>query len=258
MDEKNLSISCKDYIEKYLRYLSHEFTVEKTDRGCIIYTPFIGYNGDPYYVYVEDLGGGNIRLTDAGDTFSYLEAFDLELKGKVEGIFRDIREIYDIKEQSKELYKDTSVDRFGADLNLFISAVQAVSHLEYEKQPSRESKFRQKVHEYCDITDIKHRYLHEIKIVGKHTIDIVSMDEKTLIQTIGTVVKSPGYIKRQTEVKLFAFLELKIKNIEDYYRVSIYDDVVKTDNDSMNFIESYCDDSMPWTERKRLSDILTC
>lgn len=142
-------IKCEDFVKKYLSFLDKGFSVQEWEKGCIINTPFIGYSTDAFRVYIEDLGSGYLKITDLGDTWGYLESFELDKKGKIARYFKDIQDIYRIEESNGELFKKTVLKDFGEELNLFLCGIQVVSHLEFEKQPSREVIFRKQIEAYC-------------------------------------------------------------------------------------------------------------
>jgi len=255
-------MKCKDIIEKYLSFLRENFIVEETDLGCYIITPHIGYNGEPIDLYIEEAGGGIFRLTDSGNTLVDLSTVNVEVNsGKGKEIFEELLRLYEIKEEMGELFIELdSIEELPRKLNSFIDVIHSILDLEYLKVPAREKKFSWMVHEYCSLNDLKHHYMKQIAIRNvKHTIDILSIDFKNLIQTIGTSTEVPSTMKRFTEVKIFPFIEIETnpQEREKYYRAVIYDDSIKWDNESMAIIENHSDELFSWKERKKLRSLLT-
>ncbi|MDP2845279.1 MAG: DUF1828 domain-containing protein [Candidatus Methanoperedens sp.] len=247
---------CMEHIQQYLSFLRESFTFKSTEQGCMIYTPFIGYDGDPVSFYINEIDDGNYIIRDMGDTLLYLEMFGIDAtRGGNKEIFENILSIYNVKELNDEISLKTSKDKLGENINSFILALQAIMHLEYRKKPAMPVDFNTKAHLYCNANQLRHKYLYPIQARGEHVIDIVSIDEKNLIQALGTVLETPSQIKRYTEIKLFPFLELRILERKEY-KISLYDDKVLWDNNSMIWMEDYSDEMIKWSERQKLIKVL--
>jgi len=249
--------NCEEYIRAYLNFLSESFSFEFTEQGCIIYTPFIGYDGDPIGFYIKETGDGEYLIRDMGDTLLHLQMFGIDItRGGNKELFNNILSIYDVNELNDEIYLKASRENLGDNINSFVLALQAIMHLEYRKTPAKPVDFNKKLHQYCEASQIPHKYQITITAKGKHIIDISSIDERKLIQAFGTVLETPSQIKRYTEVKLFPFLELELLERKEY-KVSLYDEKTSWDIDSMVLMESYSDDVIKWSDRKKLVEILS-
>ncbi len=249
--------NCEEYIRPYLNFLSESFSFEFTEHGCIIYTPFIGYDGDPISFYIKEIDDKEYIIRDMGDTLLHLEMFGIDVtRGGNKEIFNNILSVYGVAELNDEISLKTSKEKLGEDMNSFILALQAIMNLEYRKTPAKPVDFNKKVHQYCEATQLPHKYQITIRAKGKHIIDIASIDEKKLVQALGTILETPSQIKRYTEVKLFPYLELMILKREEY-KVSLYDDEVSWDNDSIALMENYSDDLIKWSDRNKLAKILS-
>lgn len=254
---------CKDIIKNYLSFLKESFIVEETNRGCHITTPFIRYDGEIIDIYIEQLDSDRLRLTDAGNTLMDLEVVNINVNfGREQELFLELLKLFEIYEESGELYYDTNLKMLPQKLSIFINALQSISDLEYLKTPSRLKSFHQIVHEYCVMNQFEHKYLYQLPIGdGIYTIDVSSIDIKNLIQTFGTQVEIPRNMVRFTEQKIFPYLlmetdKYKIEK-EKYYRYAMYDDSIDWDNQSMALMEDYTDDIIKWSERKKLEPLLT-
>jgi len=191
---KNMS-KCEEYIRPYLNFLSESFSFEFTEHGCIIYSPFTGYDGDPISFYIKEIGDGEYIIRDMGDTLLRLEMFGIDVaRGGNKEIFNNIISIYGVSELNNEISIKTSKEKLGENINSFMLALQAIMHLEYRKTPVKPLDFNKKVHQYCDANQIPHKYQIMITAKGRHIIDIASMDEKNLIQALGTVLENPSQI----------------------------------------------------------------
>lgn len=256
---------CKDIIKKYLSHLQESFIVKQTELGCHIITPFMAFNGEPINFYIEEIPSG-LRLTDAGNTLMDLKTIHIDIdSGKEEEIFSEILHLYEVGEHDNEIIVDTSLEQLADRLVLYINGLQAIYNMEYLTIPSRKKTFHQTVHDYCETNELKHKYMQKIKLgYVEDTIDIVSIDFKNLIQTIGIVGESLQNMKTFAEKKLILFIKLEIPKFvsekEEYERVIIYDESINWDNQCMSLMEDFSDKLFTWSDtkkEKKLEKLLT-
>ena len=248
--------NCTDYYVQYIEYLQKSFTVEQTPYGCVIYTPNIGYNGDPITLYIFDVSENECVISDMGETLFNLDIYGINVgRGGYKEIFNNIISIYNVNESNNEISTKTSIENVGKCINSFISAIQAIQNLEFKKMPPKPIAFPKLVHQYYTANQIPHKYKSEITTKSRHFIDIMSMDGKTLIQAFGTSTETPSDIKRQTEIKLFPFLELKIEDRKEY-KISLYDERVRWDRESIPLMESYSDEMVKWSQKDKIISAL--
>lgn len=76
------SPQCDDLVAKYLDFLAGDFEItplQDAHRGCYVVTPFVRPDGEAVELELMLLPNGKIRLSDMGDTLSYLYVNGLTL-----------------------------------------------------------------------------------------------------------------------------------------------------------------------------------
>jgi hypothetical protein len=246
-----MQIDCLEIIGKFIDDLEGSFRVEKLskdEQACLIYTPFTGFNLEPFYVYVEDIGSGRINLTDAGDIINYLELFEINLKLEAnELIFNRILKTYNLKfyEDNKEVYIETNPKNVGRDLRNFLMGIQALSHLEYRIEGTRKGPFHSQVREYLYESGLRGKFLNNQKIKG-YRIDMTSKNKKTLLQTFGTeTTKSPSIVA-YTIRKLYPYLDFRLSNGQDLKMYSVYDESLTKSRKAIKELRKHSTDVFSW------------
>lgn len=255
-------MDCTNIISKYISLLDSNFTVKKTDYGCAVYTPFMGLDCDPISFFIEYSDEKSpIILTDGGKTLAKLKVYNIGISGKLSEYFDQIKKIYRIHESGEEIYTSTNVDDIGKDLNSFIIALQSISHFEYFRTSSKEKVFNQIVHEFLDYENVPHHYMHSINIKAPHSIDIMSIDDKILVQAFGSTTGNLTQITRQVNLKLVPYMEIHIENLEqkrkmDYYRMVILDTEFSWPDSLIQQTEKFADDIIGWRNKEKLIPLL--
>ena len=251
---------CKEIIKNYLSHLQKSFIVKQTELGCHIITPFMAFNGEPINFYIEEIPGG-LRLTDAGNTLMDLKTIHIDVdSGKEEQVYSEILHLYEVGEQDNEIIVDTSLEQLADRLILYINGLQALYNMEYLTIPSRKKTFHQTVHDYCETNELKHKYMQKIKVGDvEDTIDIMSIDFKNLIQTMGIVAEFPQNMKAFAEKKLFIFMKFEIPKYisekEKYKRIIIFDESINWDNQCMSLMEDFSDKLITWNNTKKEKEL---
>ena len=71
--------TCRNVIESYLKAMGDDFELTPSDSGCYIVTPFTRPDGEAIELELTVLPNGSARLSDMGDTLSYLYVNGLTL-----------------------------------------------------------------------------------------------------------------------------------------------------------------------------------
>ncbi len=253
---------CKGIIKNYLTFLEESFHIEETPNGCRIITPFIGFNGESITFYIEQQENF-LKLTDKGNTLIDLEIKHIQVDSdKEKEIFDEILKLYEVYEESGKIVVYTDENNLAYNLSLYINALQSLYSMEYMTPPARLKPFNKTVREYCKLNKLEHKYLLPIKIgTMPYTIDIMSIDFKNLIQTVGTSIDVRSHMRTFTKEKMVPFLTLELEKYAEekkkYYRVAIYEDELSWDDESLLLMTDYSDDIIKWTDRKKLEPLLT-
>lgn len=142
--------------------------VEKKGGLTLIETPFYFPDGDPYQIYLREMPGGIVRLTDMGHTFMHL-SYENDISKFREGtrgkIFEQIKAEHDLNEDNGEFYIETPIDKLTANLFKIGQALTKLYDLTFLNRARTESTFYDDLHEQLErlISDekIQKDYLYE-------------------------------------------------------------------------------------------------
>lgn len=126
-----------------------------------IETPFYFADGDPYQIFIKEMPGGIIRLTDMGHTMMHL-SYENDINKFREGtrgkIFDQIKAETLIDEDNGEFFVDTSIEDIGFNVFRIGQALTKVNDLTFLNRARAESTF------YEDLQEVLY------KIVGEENI----------------------------------------------------------------------------------------
>ena len=159
---------------------------QKSDSLLAIETPFLFADGDPYQIYIKEMPGGVIRLTDMGHTMMHL-SYDNDIDKFKEGtrgiIFNQIKAETSIEEDEGEFFIDTPIDNLGFNIFRLGQALTKINDLTFLNRARAESTFYEDLQEqlkkiigedkiqkdyyYSDMENSKD-YPIDYRIEGKH------------------------------------------------------------------------------------------
>lgn len=133
----------------------------KNGKLLAIDTPFFFADGDPYQIYIKELPGGIIRLTDMGHTIMHL-SYDNDIDKFREGtrgkIFEQIKAETLIDEHNGEFYIDTPIENLGFNIFRLGQALTKINDLTFLNRARAESTF------YEDLREQLYKIVGEEKI----------------------------------------------------------------------------------------------
>ena len=134
----------------------------KNSKLLAIDTPFFFADGDPYQIYIKEMPGGVIRLTDMGHTMmhlSYENDIDKFREGTRGDIFNQIKAETLIEEDNGEFFIDTPIDSLGFNIFRLGQALTKINDLTFLNRARAESTF------YEDLQEQLKKIIGEDKIV---------------------------------------------------------------------------------------------
>ena len=123
---------------------------EKNSGLLAIDTPFFFADGDPYQLYIKEMPGGVIRLTDMGHTMmhlSYENDVDKFREGTRGLLFNQIKTETSIEEDNGEFYIDTPVNNLGFNIFRLGQALTKINDLTFLNRARAESTFYEDLQE---------------------------------------------------------------------------------------------------------------
>ncbi len=118
--------------------------LQKNKSLALVETPFYFPDGDPYQIYIKEMPGGIIRLTDMGHTMmqlSYENDVDKFRQGTRGNIFNQIIAETFIKEENGEFYIDTTSNNLATSIFRLGQALTKINDLTFLNRARAESTF---------------------------------------------------------------------------------------------------------------------
>lgn len=115
--------------EQYLRWLSSEIETHPLDEGYIVSIPFERPDGECIGLEINSLPGGNIRITDMGDTLGYLFVNGLTLSDKMIDRAKHISKRYGVSLEDGPLAIEAEPESAGEAFHRIVQATIAVTDL---------------------------------------------------------------------------------------------------------------------------------
>lgn len=133
-----------------------------------IETPFYFADGDPYQIFIKEMPGGIIRLTDMGHTMMHL-SYENDINKFREGtrgkIFDQIKAETLIDEDNGEFFVDTSIEDIGFNVFRIGQALTKVNDLTFLNRARAESTF------YEDLQEVLYKIVGEEHIKKDYFFD---------------------------------------------------------------------------------------
>lgn len=158
----------------------------KNDTLWLVETPFFFADGDPYQIYIKEMPGGIIRMSDMGHTLlhlSYENDIDKLKEGTRGKLFEQIKSETMLEEEGGEFYLDTPLENLGLSIFRFGQALTKINDLSFLNRIRTESTFYEDLQEqlfkvvdqekivqdyYYESMENAHDYPIDFKIDGKY------------------------------------------------------------------------------------------
>ncbi|MEO8721438.1 MAG: DUF1828 domain-containing protein [Ginsengibacter sp.] len=137
--------------ENLCNLMCSEIKVEpKNDKLLRIQTPFYFSDGDPYQIYIKEMAGGIMRVTDMGHTLlqlSYENDVDKFREGTRGILFGQILSEFEIKENNGEFFTDTDSKNLVTAIFGMGQALTKITDLTFLNRARAESTFYEDLNE---------------------------------------------------------------------------------------------------------------
>lgn len=117
---------------------------QKNENLMFVETPFYFTDGDPYQIYIKEMPGGIIRLTDMGHTLmhlSYENDIDKFKEGSRGKLFEQIQSESFIEEDNGELFIQTSIEDLCVNIFRLGQSLTKIIDLTFLNRARIESSF---------------------------------------------------------------------------------------------------------------------
>lgn len=123
--------------EQYLKWLSSEIETYPLDDGYYVSLPFSRPDGEGIGLEVNSLPGGDIRITDMGDTLGYLFVNGLDLDDKMMDRAKFISKCYGVSLEDGPLAIEADPESIGEAFHCILQATIAVTDLIQMRRSTR-------------------------------------------------------------------------------------------------------------------------
>ena len=131
-------------------------------------TPFYFADGDPYQLYIKEMPGGILRLTDMGHTLMHL-SYENDIEKFREGtrgiLLSQIKSETLIEEEEGEFYIETELGNLGSNLFRLGQALTKINDLTFLNRARAESTF------YEDLTEQLFRIVGQENVIKDYFYD---------------------------------------------------------------------------------------
>jgi len=137
----------------------------KNDKLLAVETPFYFADGDPYQIYIKEMPGGIVRLTDMGHTMmhlSYENDIDKFREGTRGKLFEQIKAETFVDETEGEFFIDTPIETLGFNIFRLGQAMTKINDLTFLNRARAESTF------YEDLKEQLYKVVGEEKITNDY------------------------------------------------------------------------------------------
>lgn len=169
-------IQCSKVIENYVSKLEANFHCKQLETRLLIVTPYLYPDNDLIHIFIEELTGNKIRVTDLGETLRHLEAcgVDVLASSKRRFLSEQIANRVHVNFFEGTLYKEGDLDKLGELFFDVLTAVRGVADLVYTSRAYEPATFSNEVQIFLKENEI--RFEPKVRVEGqtgkRYTIDI--------------------------------------------------------------------------------------
>ncbi len=182
-------------IDQYVDFLKRGISYREIEKGYEINTPFLDDKNDCIQIYVMDIEGEQILLSDGGAAISNLEDLGVKFTPTRENMLRSIIRAYGVDlTRDKNLTIKATVKDFPRKKHSLIQAILKVGDLCYTTQNRVASVFADDIVEFFHKNDIC--FIKNMSVIGKtgfvQTYDFVLSSDRNFPERFCTAINKPS------------------------------------------------------------------
>lgn len=160
-----MNMQCGKVVEMTLSKLSSSFRCMPYDRGLCIVTPYLYPDNDLIEVFVEELAGGHVRVTDMGETLRHLasQGIDVLNSPKRRFMLEQIAKRLHVVVAGGRLEKEGTPQEVGSILLDVAAAAHGAAGLAYTSKAYEPAEFPEEVSAFLRDNSIDHEPRPKIK-----------------------------------------------------------------------------------------------
>jgi len=166
--------------EQLCKTLCGDVQIRNTRQGYLqILTPFTFTDGDVFQVYLQEMPGGGVRLTDFGNTFMHL-SYENELGKFREGtrgkLFEQVLANAGMREENGQLIFDAALENLGSGVLQFGQGLTRIYDLNFLNRARVASTFYEDLKERLYSLIAPEKIQADFKLVGETDADSYPID----------------------------------------------------------------------------------
>ncbi len=260
---------CASVVSRYIQRLQADFEATKSDNGCYLLTPFERPDGEGIELKLESLPNGNIRISDMGDTISYLFVNGLPLGKPVMDKVKYIAAKHGVSFEHSAIKAEIPPESAGDALHELIQAVLAATDLIQTRRSKPPRRVKLDIHVESLIRRSGATYETNYKVPGaheKHEFRFhINSGRNLLLQPLAARRASKAH--NLAERWAYRFTDV-IRSDDRWHPIAILDDRTPRVNadtmpksnaqliwtpDAIAPIQEY---AIPWSDKPKLAELL--
>ena len=260
---------CASVVSRYIQRLQSDFEATKSDNGCYLLTPFNMPDGQGIQLELENLSNGNIRISDMGDTISYLFVNGLPLGKPVMDKVKYIAAKHGVSFEHSAIKAEIPPESAGDALHELIQAVLAATDLIQTRRSKPPRRVKLDIHVDALIKTSGATYKTNHKVPGaheKHEFKFhINSGRNLLLQPL----TAPNASDAHSLAERWAYRFMDVIRSDDRWRpIAVLDDrgsqvngdIVLESNTQLIWtpraIAPIQEHAIPWSDRRNLTELL--
>ena len=116
----------KEMIDEYIEFLKQNITYRQIEKGYEITTPFLDNKNDRVQIYVDDINGEDILLSDDGATISNLLDSGLKLTSTRKRLLANVAMSYGVAVEKNNLQIKTTIKDFAVKKHALLHRLESL------------------------------------------------------------------------------------------------------------------------------------
>lgn len=143
-------MNCEEAVRRYLEQIKANFSCEPQGKYLKVVTPYVYPDNDLVEIYVQELPGGRVRVTDLGETARHLhtQGFDLFASTKRKFIAETAASRVQAALEDGAISKEGRTEEIGSLLLDVLVAARAVADLIYTSRTYEPAPFIEEVADF--------------------------------------------------------------------------------------------------------------
>ncbi len=254
-------MECDVIVKRCLEQLSTGFSVEPSEGGCILHTPYLDPDNDPISIAIGREGDQYI-VTDMTDTmgFLFLHGIDLKPKSKQRWYLETTVRRLDVGFRGSELFATASEEELPDAIFRLLEAVRSALHLTYTAKTRSNLAFSDDVSAWLRENDLQAEERKQlIGAAGKPVVVdfVIPRAEQRPAYMYALHSETPWNARNLVNRTIVSWMELRDVPLE-FLSVCLLDDTVEEDvwKGQHPLLKRYTDVIGYWDTREELIEVL--